>query len=82
MRTSLVRWSAPLFYTTDSGNEFAQGTTGFLNAGVGATPGSPNTLGPLLGAGIGAAGSAIGGLASSGALAGIGTGLAGALAAF
>jgi hypothetical protein len=70
------------FINPSAGNEFAQGTTGFLNAGVGATPGSPNTLGPLLGAGIGAAGSAIGGLASSGALAGIGTGLAGALAAF
>jgi hypothetical protein len=62
------------------GSQFAQGTTGFMNAGVGATPGSPNTAAPLIGAGIGAAGSVLGATSSVWGPA-LGAGL-GALAAF
>jgi hypothetical protein len=63
--------SAPAYsyINPGAGGEFAQGTTGFLNAGVGATPGSPDTSGQYIAAGVGATGAIIGGLAASGALA-------------
>jgi hypothetical protein len=63
------------YINPNAGTNFAQGETGMLNAGVGATPGSPSSAG-LIGAGIGAAGSATSALISSGALAGLGSALA------
>jgi hypothetical protein len=61
--------SAYQFIDPNAGGQFAQGTSNFLNAGTGAKPGSPDTSGQIIGAGIGAAGSAVGALATSGALA-------------
>jgi hypothetical protein len=40
-----------------AGDKFAQGTQGFMSQGVGATPGSPDTSGQYIGAGVAAAGS-------------------------
>lgn len=45
------------YLNPNAGNAFASGTQGFLNAGTGATPGSPNTSSALIGSGIAAAGS-------------------------
>lgn len=44
------------FIDPSAGGAFAQGTSNFLNAGTGARPGSPDTSGQYIGAGIGAAG--------------------------
>ena len=50
------------FIDPNYGQRSAQGTQGFYSSGVGATPGSPDTSGQYIGAGIGALGS-IGGAA-------------------
>jgi hypothetical protein len=47
-------WS---YLNPNAGSQFASGTQGFLNAGVGAKPGSPDTSSALIGSGIAAAGS-------------------------
>lgn len=60
-----VQQASPYSYINpNAGSDFTQGSLGYLNAGVGAKPGSPDTSGQLIGAGIGAAGT----LASSTAI--------------
>lgn len=63
--------SAPAYsyINPNTGAEFAQGATNFMNAGTGATPGSPDMTGQIAGSAIGATGAIVGGLAASGALA-------------
>jgi hypothetical protein len=46
------------YLNQQAGNQFAQGTQGFMAQGTGATPGSPDTSGQYIGAGVAAAATA------------------------